>query len=426
MAGVYTVSQINAYIRNLFVRDYALSNICVRGEVSNCKYHTSGHIYFTLKDKDAAISCVMFAREREGLLFRLRDGLLIDAGGQISVYEKSGTYQLYVRKATLSGLGVLYERFEALKAELSEMGMFDPRYKKEIPRYARRIGIVTAPTGAAIQDICNIVHRRNPYIELILYPALVQGSGAKESIVKGIRTLDAMGLDVLIVGRGGGSIEDLWAFNEECVARAVFDAETPVISAVGHETDYTITDFVADMRAPTPSAAAELAAFSYRDFEEELSSLESALRREITGKLALIKKELRERELSLKLFQPDTRLSEEKRRLQEIRERMETFLSQRISDVSLRLSGARQELDQHMEGRMRETRHRLELLMGRLEGLSPLARLKGGYAWLSAGDAGPVTSVSQLKKGDEFTAYLADGRIRAGVLSLEEDPLQND
>ena len=420
MAGVYTVSQINAYIKNLFVRDYALSNICVRGEVSNCKYHTSGHIYFTLKDAGAALSCVMFARERQGLPFRLRDGLLIEARGQVAVYEKSGTYQLYVRSAALSGIGALYERYEALKAELAEMGMFDSRYKKEIPRYARRIGIVTAPTGAAIQDICNIVHRRNPYIELILYPALVQGRDAKDSIVRGIRTLDAMELDVLIVGRGGGSIEDLWAFNEESVARAVFDAQTPVISAVGHETDYTIVDFVSDLRAPTPSAAAELASFSYQEFEEELGSIRTALQRDMLGKLTLYKKELRERELSLQLSRPEAILEERKRRLSEAQERMQTLLTRRISDMKLRLDGTQVNFRNLLEARMVSVNHRLELLCGKLEGLSPLARLSGGYAWLSSEKQEAIRSVSELRKGDLFNACLADGRIRAKVLEIEE------
>ncbi|MBQ1423233.1 MAG: exodeoxyribonuclease VII large subunit, partial [Lachnospiraceae bacterium] len=222
MTGVYSVSQISSYIRNLFTKDYLLSRVTVRGEVSNCKYHSSGHIYFTLKDPGAAISCVMFASQREHLTFRLQDGQQIEASGQVSVYEKNGSYQLYVRSCRLSGAGELYERFLKLKEELEEMGMFDEIYKKPIPKYCRRIGIVTASTGAAIQDIINVTTRRNPYVELVLYPARVQGEGAKESIVRGIGRLDRMGLDVLIVGRGGGSIEDLWAFNEECVARAIF------------------------------------------------------------------------------------------------------------------------------------------------------------------------------------------------------------
>ena len=246
MAGVYTVSQVNAYIKNMFVQDYALSRISIKGEVSNVKYHTSGHIYFTLKDGKGALSAVMFASQRMGLSFPLKEGQQVVATGSVDVYERDGKYQLYAREIRLDGMGALFMEFVRLRNELQEMGMFSEEYKQPIPRYAKTVGIVTAPTGAAVRDIMNISQRRNPYVQLILYPALVQGKGAKESIVKGIRTLDAMGLDVLIVGRGGGSIEDLWAFNEEEVAQAIFECATPVISAVGHETDVTIADYVAD------------------------------------------------------------------------------------------------------------------------------------------------------------------------------------
>ena len=270
--NIYGVAQVNHYIRNMFAQDFMLQRISVSGEVSNCKYHTSGHIYFTIKEDKSALSAVMFAGSSKGLMFPMRDGDHVVVTGSIEVYERDGRYQLYAREITRAGIGELYQRYEALKRELEEMGMFAEEYKKPVPRYATRIGVVTAPTGAAIQDIRNISARRNPYVQLILYPALVQGEGAADSIAQGIRTLDAMGLDVLIVGRGGGSIEDLWAFNEEVVARAVFACATPVISAVGHEVDTTIIDYVADMRAPTPSAAAELAVFDIRSFYEELVS----------------------------------------------------------------------------------------------------------------------------------------------------------
>ena len=212
--NVYTVGQVNAYIKNMFTQDYMLNRIYVKGEVSNCKYHTSGHIYFSLKDESGTIACVMFAGQRGGLSFRMCEGQQIVVLGQVNVYERGGSYQLYAREIRLDGEGVLYERFQALKRELEEMGMFASQYKMPIPAYARRIGVVTAPTGAAIRDIMNISRRRNPFVQLILYPALVQGEGAKESIVKGIRMLDQDDIDVIIVGRGGGSIEDLWAFNE--------------------------------------------------------------------------------------------------------------------------------------------------------------------------------------------------------------------
>ncbi len=255
--SIYTVKQVNAYIKNMFTQDYMLNRIYVKGEVSNCKYHTSGHIYFSLKDESGTIACVMFAGQRGGLSFRLSDGQQVVVLGGVNVYERSGSYQLYAREIRPDGDGALYERFQMLKKELEEMGMFAPEYKKPIPEYASRIGVVTAPTGAAVRDIMNIAARRNPYVQLILYPAKVQGEGAKESIVRGIRMLEAAQVDVMIVGRGGGSIEDLWAFNEEEVARAIFDCQIPIISAVGHETDITLADYSAELWGPPPPSAGE-------------------------------------------------------------------------------------------------------------------------------------------------------------------------
>ena len=272
MNSIYSVGQVNNYIRTMFDQDFMLNKIYIKGEVSNCKYHTSGHIYFSLKDESGTISCVMFAGQRKGLGFAMKNGDKVVAGGSVSVYERDGKYQLYAREITLEGAGLLYERFLALKKELEEMGMFAPEYKQPIPVWAKKVGIVTAPTGAAVQDIRTVAGRRNPYVQLILYPALVQGEGAKESIVRGIEVLDDYGVDVIIVGRGGGSIEDLWAFNEEEVARAIFNCRTPIISAVGHETDTTIADFAADLRAPTPSAAAELAVADVRVLFNQLLS----------------------------------------------------------------------------------------------------------------------------------------------------------
>ena len=279
MKNVYSVGQVNTYIKNMFAQDFMMQRISVKGEVSNCKYHSSGHIYFTLKDAVGTIGAIMFAGNRRGLAFPMKEGDKVIVTGSIEVYERDGKYQLYAREIALDGAGNLYLKFEALKRELEEMGMFAPEYKKPIPKYIRRLGIVTAPTGAAVQDIRNIARRRNPYVQLILYPALVQGDGAVNSIINGIHALDALGVDVIIVGRGGGSIEDLWAFNEEEVARAIFECETPVISAVGHETDTTIADYVADMRAPTPSAAAELAVFDYQAALERQQRLQAQMER---------------------------------------------------------------------------------------------------------------------------------------------------
>lgn len=284
--NIYSVAQVNSYIKNMFAQDFMLRQVSIKGEVSNCKYHTSGHIYFTIKDAGAAMNAIMFAGSRAaGLSFHMKEGDQVIVTGSVEVYEKTGTYQLYAKKIELDGEGNLYLKFEQLKHELEEMGMFAAEYKQPIPRYAGRIGVVTAPTGAAVQDIRNVSSRRNPYVQVILYPALVQGEGAANSIVKGIQTLDAMNLDVIIVGRGGGSIEDLWAFNEEIVARAIFDCRTPIISAVGHETDWTIADFVSDRRAPTPSAAAELAVSDYRQTLERLDNLRRRMDRNLTGRI---------------------------------------------------------------------------------------------------------------------------------------------
>lgn len=421
MTGVYTVSQINTYIKNMFVKDFALSNICIAGEVSNCKYHTAGHIYFTLKDENASIACVMFASQRNGLSFRLADGQQIEARGRISVYERSGTYQLYANSLRLSGQGELYERFLRLKEELRDMGMFDDMYKKPIPAYVRTIGIVTSPTGAAIRDICSIAHRRNPYTRLILCPALVQGEGAKDSIVEGIRRLDALRPDVIIVGRGGGSIEDLWAFNEPEVARAIFDAETPIVSAVGHETDFTIADFVADKRAATPSAAAELCTFEYEVFLEELSKCRDELDASMQRKLRRTRDALTTRELRIRRHDPGTLLSERKRRLKELHSDMDRQLRLRLKDARARLEASRFDLYGLMTAALKDRKHGLRLRAARLEGLSPLRRISGGFGYICDEDGRAVRSVSSVKEGDMIYTRLRDGSILSRVASVDKE-----
>lgn len=397
MAGVYTVSQVNVYIKNMFVQDYALSRISIKGEVSNVKYHTSGHIYFTLKDGKGALSAVMFASQRMGLSFPLKEGQQVVATGSVDVYERDGKYQLYAREIRLDGMGALFMEFVRLRNELQEMGMFSEEYKQPIPRYAKTVGIVTAPTGAAVRDIMNISQRRNPYVQLILYPALVQGKGAKESIVKGIRTLDAMGLDVLIVGRGGGSIEDLWAFNEEEVAQAIFECATPVISAVGHETDVTIADYVADLRAPTPSAAAELAVFDYRQFQADLGGLREAMVQAEVRRLAGEKGRLEQYRLRLKVKDPVRQLNDRRMRIMKLEEDLEEAVRKKLLD----------------------RKHRLEILAGRLQGLSPLEKISGGYGFLMDGQGKRVVSVSQIKPGDALEIRVRDGRIQARAEAAE-------
>lgn len=399
MGSVYSVAQVNAYIRNMFVQDYLLTRISVRGEVSNCKYHTSGHIYFTLKDKSGTLSAVMFASQRKGLPFQLQEGQQVIVTGSVDVYERDGKYQLYAREIARDGTGDLFERFQRLRNELEEMGMFEAEYKRPIPRYARTVGIVTASTGAAIRDIMNIASRRNPYVQLVLYPALVQGEQAKYSIVKGIQTLDRMGLDVLIVGRGGGSIEDLWAFNEEIVARAIFACNTPVISAVGHETDVTIADYVADMRAPTPSAAAELAVFDYQQFEDQVQMYRQALQRSMERQAEKRRYHLEQYRLRLQLHHPKHQLLEQQQRLVDLEDRMQELLLQNVQ----------------------MNRHRLALLSGRLSALSPLDKISRGFGYISGRDGTKIESVSQVKPGEELSVRLSDGIIKNRILEIEHE-----
>ena len=391
--NVYTVKQVNAYIKNMFTQDYMLNRIYVKGEVSNCKYHTSGHIYFSLKDESGTIACVMFAGQRGGLSFRMCDGQQIVVFGGVSIYERSGSYQLYAKEIRLDGDGRLYEQFQMLKKELEEMGMFAPEYKQPIPAYAGRIGVVTAPTGAAVRDIMNIAARRNPYVQLILYPAQVQGDGAKESIVRGIRMLEEAKVDVMIVGRGGGSIEDLWAFNEEEVARAIFQCRVPVISAVGHETDTTIADYVADLRAPTPSAAAELAVYDYRQLQAHLQDSRERLSRLLMQKVKADRSRLREDQMHLRCLHPRYRLQEQQQRLSELED-------------ALRLL---------MDGRLKESRHRLAIYMEVMKGLSPIRKLNKGYSYVAGEDGKAVRSVGQVRPGSQLDIYVTDGRIRAVV-----------
>ena len=399
--SVYTVAQVNAYIKNMFTQDYMLQALFVKGEVSNCKYHSSGHIYFTLKDQKGTLNCVMFAGNRNGLSFRMQEGQQVIVGGTVDVYERDGKYQLYARQIVLDGAGALYERYEQLKRELEELGMFAQEYKKPIPRLIRTLGVVTADTGAAVRDIIQIATRRNPYVQILLYPALVQGDQAPASIVRGIRALEKQGVDVVIVGRGGGSIEDLWAFNAREVAQAVFDCSVPVISAVGHETDTTIIDYVSDLRAPTPSAAAELAVYDIRQLDEGLENacirLRKGMRRLLTEKRNAVKRW----ELQLKASSPASRLREKRTGLLQMEER----------------------LQRSMQGAVSENRHRLALLIEQLDGLSPLRMMSSGYSYVTDGQGKNVRSIQGVRPEQMLTIHVTDGLIRARAASVEEEAL---
>ena len=397
--NIYTVAQVNAYIKNMFTQDFMLQSLMIRGEISNCKYHSSGHIYFTLKDEKGTLSCVMFAGSRSGLTFTLKEGMQVVVSGTVDVYERDGKYQLYAKQIKQDGSGYLYEKFEALKRELEERGMFDARYKRPVPKYIRTLGVVTAPTGAAVRDIITVAKRRNPYIRILLYPAIVQGDMAAQSIANGIRALERQGVDVMIVGRGGGSLEDLWAFNEESVAEAIFDCSIPIISAVGHETDTTIADFTADLRAATPSAAAELAVFDYGQFEADLAACRETLLRLIRGKIQSERKEAEIFKQKLMRFSPMGKIRDQKMRL-------------------IRLEEA---LQKAMKGTLTDRRHRLALYLEQFRGLSPLDKLNKGYAYVEDASGKALKRVEQTSPGELVQIHVTDGTVKARVEEVEKD-----
>ncbi|MCD7766156.1 MAG: exodeoxyribonuclease VII large subunit [Lachnospiraceae bacterium] len=399
---VYSVGQINSYIKNMFTQDFVLNRVSVSGEVSNCKYHSSGHIYFSLKDESGTLACVMFASARTGLAFRLCDGMQIVADGSVSAYERDGKYQLYATRIRKDGAGLLYERYLALKQELEEMGMFAPEYKQPIPAFVRKLGVVTAPTGAAVRDIINVSKRRNPGIQIILYPAKVQGDGAAESVAAGLYALDALGLDVIIVGRGGGSIEDLWAFNEELVARAIFECRTPVISAVGHETDTTIADFAADLRAPTPSAAAELAVPDVGAVLEQLYTQKTSFDRLMKNRISMERMKLERYQLRMRYASPQQRVREQRQHLAD--------LEGTLTDDMRRLLEIRKQ--------------QMALYVQKLKNVSPLEKLTQGYACVTDTVGARVYSTGQAAKGDALRIYVSDGCIEAEVTGTETFKMQ--
>ena len=398
MENVYSVTEVNEGINKLFLSRPGLSNISIEGEVSNCTYNSSGHIYFTLKDSKSQISAVMFKGKRiTGLKFALKDGMKVIVSGSIEVYVQGGKYQLYASRIEEAGLGILYEKYLKLKAILEEKGLFDEKNKKNIPRFANKVGIVTSPTGAAIQDIINVSKRRNPYVELILYPALVQGENAYKSIIKGIKALDKTDVDVIIVGRGGGSIEDLWSFNEEELAIAIYEAKTPIISAVGHETDFTIADFVADIRAATPSQAAEIANFEYSKFVSDLDNINIRMKNSLRTKLALLNNILQTYKLKLSSFSPTKRINGYRTYLVEIDNRLNKKINTKLND----------------------TKSKLAVYATKIEALSPLKRIANGYAYVADDLGNRISKVKDIKKDSIINLSFIDGKVSAKVLDME-------
>lgn len=399
---IYSVSQVNSYVKRLFDDDFILRGIYIRGELSNCKYHSSGHIYFSLKDEKGVIAGVMWRSDAARLTFRLEDGKQVVVHGSIGVYEAGGKYQIYAKSIEDAGKGDLTARFEELKAKLEEMGMFAAEYKQDIPVYAQKIGVVTAETGAVIRDIYNVASRRNPYCQILLYPSAVQGEGAAEQIAAGIEFLGRTDVDTIIVARGGGSMEDLWAFNEEVVARAIFQCPIPVISGVGHETDFTIADFVADLRAPTPSAAAEMAVFDYAQFEKELQDYTYTLKNRLEWKLERYKNRAKQYGLKMENLSPANQLVQKKQNLQDKADRIETIFFDRF----------------------RSAKERTALLAERLHGHSPLKRLSAGYSYVTDAEGKSLKSIRQAKEGELLRIHVTDGRIEARTENRIEVPYE--
>ena len=381
-----TVSRVNNYIKRLIDSKSVLNNIWVKGEISNYKRHSSGHIYLTLKDEGSILKAVMFRAAASSLDFEPSDGTMVIAHGKISVYEAGGAYQLYIEDMTLDGIGDLYREFEKLKAKLSEEGIFDEQYKKPIPKFPSRIGVATATTGAAVRDIINVITRRYPLAEIVVYPTLVQGNGAKESIVGAIEYFNATkSVDTLIIGRGGGSIEDLWAFNEECVARAIFNSEIPIISAVGHETDFTIADFVSDLRAPTPSAAAEISVPSADELKRLISIYTSRMN---TASLSFIDRNKK----TLARFMPKNP-------------------QDKINELSQKLDMRIQTLEQVYKLVINQKRREMSECSAKLDALSPLKTLTRGYSIPVNQEGTVLRETKDFTKNMDFTLKVKDGDV---------------
>lgn len=387
---IATVSQINGYIKKIFDSNIILNDIWIKGEISNFKLHHSGHMYITLKDDGGVLKAVMFKSAAAGLTFRPEDGMKVLARGRISVYEAGGAYQLYVNELIPDGVGELYIAYEQLKKRLEEEGLFSAEHKKPLPQYPERVGVITAATGAAVRDIINVITRRYPAAEIILFPALVQGAGAAATICRGLEYFnDTDSVDVIIAGRGGGSIEDLWAFNEECVARAIYASSIPVISAVGHETDFTIADFVADMRAPTPSAAAELAVPSQTELYSRIMINKSRISNAMTKRLTAERKNLNN-------LQPRSPMS-------------------RIQDEYIRIDNLTKQMEKNFKIKLISKGEQLGTLAAKLDALSPLKVMTRGYAIPMDEDGGIIKSAKELMSGAEFDLKMADGTVECRV-----------
>ena len=397
---VYTVSQVNGYVKDLMDGDPLLAGLLVRGEVSNYKCYPSGHHYFSLKDENAALRCVMFRGEAARLRFRPANGMRVVAFGRVSAFPRDGQYQLYCAELVQDGRGALDEAFEQLRRRLEAEGLFNEENKRPLPRYPKRIALVTSPAGAAVRDMLRILGARWPLAEVLVVPVRVQGTQAAGEIAAAIhRVNNRADIDLIITGRGGGSREDLWAFNEEAVAQAIFDCCVPVISAVGHETDTTIADFVADLRAPTPSAAAELAVYDIGQMEDKLAEYAYTMQHLCSTVIQRMRRETEQYGVRLKYVSPVNMIRMKRTQALSLEERLQNV----------------------MESQLMNRKHRLALYVEQMKGLSPLDKLNQGYSYVADTEGKTLSSVQQAAVGDQITVYVKDGRIRASVTGKETE-----
>lgn len=410
-----TVGTLNRYLKNKFDTDPNIQRVCLKGEISNFKGHTRGHLYFTLKDEEARINAVMFSFNASKLTFTPEDGMKVLVEGKVSIYPPTGAYQIYIEEMTNDGLGNLYLKYEALKKELEQKGMFDASHKKSIPKYPNKIGIVTAPTGAAIKDILSTIKRRYPICETILFPCLVQGELAKNDIARQINEANKYDLDVLIVGRGGGSIEDLWAFNETVVADAIYNSQIPIISAVGHEIDFTISDFVADLRAPTPTGAAEMAVPNISDLNTLLKQYSIRFTNYINTKINTNKDKLNYYKTSYVLSNPLAVYELKTQKLNNLVDNINNIIAKKMELSHTRFKVIKTNyILNHPEELLKNSKHNLNLIINKLELLNPLSILAKGYSIVKKDDV-IIKDTSNINKGDLLNIKLYDGIINAKV-----------
>jgi len=398
---VITVTELTKYIKDKLENDELLSNLLIAGEISNFHHHGSGHMYFTLKDKKTQINSVMFKSANQHLQFEPEDGMKILATGYVSLYEPRGQYQLYVQSLQPDGIGALHIAFEQLKERLQKEGFFEEEHKQELPKLPQKIGVITSPTGAAVRDILSVIKRRFSGVSILIAPATVQGERAVPTLVDALERLNAReDIDVIIIGRGGGSLEDLWAFNEEELARAIFNSNTPVISAVGHETDYTISDFVADLRAPTPSAAAELVISNQEELARYLNRLNNNLKQSMKQKLKNLRNKVNNLTQRRVLLEP-------KRQLQDSQQRVDELEARLINKIQSRLDYLQE---------------KFQTQAGKLDSMSPLKVLRRGYSYCQkVGQDQGITSVNEVDPGEELEMILSDGKIKSRVLSIDNE-----